>query len=319
MTLNIKNLKVSIDTPDGIFDAVSSISLDIQSGETVALVGESGCGKTMTSLAVIGHLADQVFISGGSIHINGEDVTGLDPYQRRKRTLPHTAMIFQEPMTSLNPVMRVGDQLIEAIQIRFPVSRSEAKVRAIKHLDLVQIPEAKKRFRSYPHELSGGQRQRVMIAMALASEPDLLVADEPTTALDVIVQAEILALIRDLCKQQGIGLLLITHDLGVVARMADQVAVMYRGEIVEAGTVEKFFAAPIHPYTNGLINCLPGEGRELVSIKGLPPRLGPTPRGCGFAERCDEATSDCENSAPLWTAQSGDHGHLCGLKGSFSQ
>ncbi len=291
--LSVKDLVVSVGRGP---DIVRNVSFRIEPGEILGLVGESGSGKSMTSLALMGLLPPTLSISGGSVMLDDTDITYLAPYQRVRRNCGRVAMIFQEPMTSLNPVLRVGDQIEEAVQVHDPDANASARAREL--LDLVRIPDAAHQLSAYPHELSGGMRQRVMIAIALACRPRVLIADEPTTALDVTVQRQVLGLIRELCDSLHMGVLFITHDLGVVAQLADRVAVMYAGELMETADVGPLFRAPLHPYTAGLMACLPNPESDdpiMATIPGSAPRPGEIPDGCPFAPRCDRASAPCRS------------------------
>jgi oligopeptide/dipeptide ABC transporter ATP-binding protein len=278
--------------------AVDGLSLTVARGETLALVGESGCGKSMTALSVMGLVPDPAGrIAGGSIRLDGAELVGLPEARLEKLRGDRMAMIFQEPMTSLNPVMTIGDQVAEALILHRGLSRPAADRQALSVLEEVKIPSAARRFHDYPHQFSGGMRQRVMIAIALACEPALLLADEPTTALDVTIQAQVLGLLADLKARHGMAMLFITHNLGVVAQIADRVAVMYAGQIVEEGLVERIFARPAHPYTRALFAAIPRmdiEGQELAAITGRVPALDAMPAGCRFAPRCPLAQAGCE-------------------------
>jgi oligopeptide/dipeptide ABC transporter ATP-binding protein len=297
--LEIRDLSVSFRTESGAVRALDGVSLDVPRGKTVGLVGESGSGKSVTSLAIMGLLPrPPARLEGGSIKLDGRELTTLDERGLRQVRGRHIGMIFQEPMTSLNPVFTVGFQIMEALRAHRRMSRSEARTRAIALLDRVGIPAARERIDAYPHQLSGGMRQRVMIAIALAGEPELLIADEPTTALDVTIQAQILDLLADLQRDLGMSVLLITHDLGVVAGHVHEVFVMYAGKIVEHAPTASLFAEPLHPYTRGLLESVPryvgnrGKAR-LRTIPGTVPDLAHLPRGCRFIERCGYAGPDC--------------------------
>ncbi len=297
------------------FNVVSGVSMRIERGEVVGLVGESGCGKSMTSLAIMGLLpAPQARLQAGSIALDGKDITSLPPYRRVEAGCGGVAMIFQEPMTSLNPVLTIGDQLAEAIRVHDGVSGPALRHRAQELLEMVRMPDAALQLGAYPHELSGGMRQRVVIAIALACRPQVLIADEPTTALDVTVQSQILALIRELCDELSMAVLFITHDLGVVAQLADRVLVMYAGRIVESAPVGTIFREPAHPYTRGLLACLPNplaRGRRLQTIVGQAPRPHEIGDGCAFAARCAYAEDACRSPGADWRQVDGDHGVLC--------
>jgi peptide/nickel transport system ATP-binding protein len=288
--LAVQDLRVHFATEDGIVKAVDGISYELQPGRVLGIVGESGSGKSVSSLTIMGlSRAENARISG-SVMFDGRDMLTLDAEQIRAVRGNDIAMIFQDPLSSLHPFYRVGDQIIEAIQAHRDVPRGEALDRTIELLGLVGIPEPKRRVGAYPHEFSGGMRQRAMIAMALANEPKLLIADEPTTALDVTVQAQILELISRLKDELGMAVIIITHDLGIVAEMADEIAVMYAGRIVERAPARRIFAAPEHPYTWGLLGSIPRldavRGSELVPIPGRPPSLIKLPSGCSFHPRC---------------------------------
>jgi oligopeptide transport system ATP-binding protein len=287
--LSVEDLRVRFRTDRGHVHAVNGISFDIAPGETLGLVGESGCGKSVTSLAVLGLLARNGEVTGGRAVFEGRDLIGLSDSQLRRVRGREVGMIFQDPMTSLNPVLTIGRQLREAIETHLGLGRGEATARAAELLDQVGIPSAKARLRDYPHQFSGGMRQRAMIAMALACSPKLLIADEPTTALDVTIQAQILDLLRTLVAEYDSALILITHDLGVVAGMCSRVAVMYAGLLVETGSTDQIFERPRHPYTLGLLTSIPRldqARRALRPIEGVPPNLAEPPGACPFAPRC---------------------------------
>jgi peptide/nickel transport system ATP-binding protein len=306
MVLDVKGLRTVFFTNSGLFKAVDDVSFSVRRGETLAIVGESGCGKSVTALSVMRLVPDPPGrIVGGSIMLEGIDLLSLDESEMRAIRGNRISMIFQEPMTSLNPVMRIGDQITEAVRLHRQMSRKEATAKAVEMLRLVKIPEAERRAQEYPHQLSGGMRQRAMIAMALACRPALLIADEPTTALDVTIQAQILALILELQKELGMGLVLITHDLGVVAQTAQRVIVMYAGRKVEEADVETLFASPRHPYTRGLMASIPSlpslstnADAPLVEIPGMVPSLTNLPKGCAFAPRCGLAMARCREEYP---------------------
>jgi peptide/nickel transport system ATP-binding protein len=316
MVLDVKGLKTVFFTNSGLFKAVDDVSFHVKRGETLAIVGESGCGKSVTALSVMRLIPEPPGrIVGGSIMLEGRDLLGLNEAQMRGIRGNRISMIFQEPMTSLNPVMRIGDQITEAVRLHRAMSRKEAWDQAVEMLRLVRIPVPERRAIEYPHQLSGGMRQRAMIAMALACRPALLIADEPTTALDVTIQAQILALVLDLQKQLGMGLILITHDLGVVAQTAQRVIVMYAGKKVEEADVATLFANPKHPYTRGLMASipsvpLPGANSDvrLVEIPGMVPSLTKLPNGCAFAPRCSYAIARCREEYP--PLQDWGEGHL---------
>ena len=301
--LEVEDLRVRFKTQRGLVHAVNGISFDVRPGETLGLVGESGCGKSVTALATMGILPRAARIPTGSIRLEGRELVGLSERAWRRIRGKEIAMIFQDPMTSLNPVLTVGAQLREAIEEHLDLDRKAATRRAAELLDQVRIPSAADRLRNYPHQFSGGMRQRVMIAMALACEPKLLIADEPTTALDVTIQAQILDLLRDLVTDRGTSLVLITHDLGVVAGMCERVKVMYAGTLVEEGTADELFAAPRHPYTLGLLQSIPrldtGRRQPLRPIPGAPRNMLSEPASCPFAPRCRNRIDQCNDELPL--------------------
>jgi len=300
--LEVEGLSVDIPVPSGMLHPVQDLSFHIDRGETLAIVGESGCGKSLTSLALMDLLPSRAQRTAARLELDGQDLTRLSERQMSDLRGNRMSMIFQEPMTSLNPAYTLGDQLIEALRRHRGVTVDEARDRAVWLLEKVGITAARGRLGQYPHQLSGGLRQRVMIAMALMCGPDLIIADEPTTALDVTIQAQILHLLADLQREFQTGLILITHDLGVVARVADRVAVMYAGQIVEQGTARQIFQAPTHPYTQGLLECIPipgktARGAHLGSIPGIVPSLVGDMLGCHFAERCRYAVDLCRAGA----------------------
>jgi peptide/nickel transport system ATP-binding protein len=300
--LDIQDLKVGLDTDNGVVRALDGLSLTIARGETFALVGESGCGKSMTALALLRLLPENGAVTGGRVMLDGTtDLVELPELAMRLIRGRRVAMIFQEPSTSLNPVMRVGDQLVEAIEAHTALRGQAARAKAIEWLGRVGIPEPERRIDEYPFRLSGGQKQRIMIAMALATEPDFLVADEPTTALDVTIQAQILELLKTLQREQGMGMLLITHDLAVVSGMAHRVALMYAGQIIEVADADEFFRAPRHPYANALLRALPDankRGGSLAAISGTVPPLWQEFNACRFAPRCERAFEICNHRSP---------------------
>ena len=299
--LEVRGLRTHFHTDRGLFRAVDGIDFSVDRGRTVGLVGESGCGKSVTSLSVMGLVASPGLVEADAIRFDGRDVLGLSADERRKLRGGKMSMIFQEPMTSLNPVHTIGQQIVEAILAHTTMSPAAAKKRAIEMLDLVRIPSAAQRVDDYPHRLSGGMRQRVMIAMALSCEPTLLIADEPTTALDVTIQAQILDLLQDLQKRLGMAILIITHDLGVIAEIADEVVVMYAGKIVESAPVDALFADPQHPYTIGLLGSIPRieiDRARLSTIEGTVPSPNNQPKGCRFAPRCPFAEPRCHLEPP---------------------
>jgi peptide/nickel transport system ATP-binding protein len=319
MVLDVKNLQTVFFTNSGLFRAVDDVSFSVRRGETLAIVGESGCGKSVTALSIMRLVPDPPGrIVGGSVALEGTDLLGLDEAEMRAIRGNRISMIFQEPMTSLNPVMRIGDQITEAVRLHRKMTAKEAWNKAVDMLRLVRIPEPEQRAREYPHQLSGGMRQRAMIAMALACRPALLIADEPTTALDVTIQAQILALIVELQKELGTGLILITHDLGVVAQTAQRVIVMYAGKKVEEASVEALFENPRHPYTRGLMASMPAvatfgsnSDARLVEIPGMVPSLTNLPPGCAFAPRCALAIDRCRAEYPPLQDWGGDHLAAC--------
>ena len=301
--LEVKNLKTYFFTDGGVVKSVDDVCFNVKPGKTLGVVGESGCGKSITSLSIMQLVETPPGkIVGGEIIYNGENLLGKNADEMRKIRGGEIAMIFQEPMTSLNPVFTVGQQIMEALTIHTDMDKNKAKERAIEMLKLVKIPLAEKRFNEYPHQLSGGMRQRVMIAMALSCNPKLLICDEPTTALDVTIQAQILDLINELKEKLGTSIMMITHDLGVIAEVADDVMVMYAGKIVEYGTADQIFETPMHPYTHGLMNCIPKLNDEnetrLHVIPGMVPSPDRMPKGCAFCPRCSEAKKICEEKMP---------------------
>lgn len=304
MLLEVKNLKTDFKLKKGIVHAVDDVSFSIDKGEILAIVGESGSGKSVTSLSVMGLIREPGQIAGGEILFKDKDLTKLSTQELQKIRGDQISMIFQEPMTSLNPVYRIKDQLMESILTHTKMTKKEALEHSIKMLDLVGIPSAAKRANDYPHQMSGGMRQRVMIAMALSCHPELLIADEPTTALDVTIQAQILDLLQNLRSQLNMAVLLITHDLGVVAETAERVIVMYCGKIVEEAEVTSLFSAPKHPYTVGLLESIPkleGDCERLYMIKGMVPNPMQMPRGCAFSDRCDRCMEKCKEQMPALT------------------
>ena len=295
--LEIKDLRTSFFTPAGEVKAVNGVSFNLDHGRVLGIVGESGSGKSVTAYSILQILTHPGRIIGGSIRFNGQELVGLSDHEMRKIRGNKISIIFQDPMTSLNPVYTVGNQLMEAIRIHTGRNREQAKARAAEMLALVGINEPEKRLKQYPYELSGGMRQRVMIAMALACEPDILIADEPTTALDVTIQAQILELMQDLQKKLGMAIIMITHDLGVIADMCDEVVVMYAGSICERGTADAIFYRPRHEYTKGLLRSIPNidsdDKERLIPISGTPIDLLCMPSGCPFAPRCERAMKQC--------------------------
>ena len=319
MLLQVEDLRVVFRTEAGSGAAVDGVSFDVDAGETVALVGESGCGKSVTALSILRLLpSPPARLDGGSIRFDGRDLTTMPLPELRRLRGGDIAMVFQEPMTALNPVLTIGAQLTEAIRLHRPVGRAAARSQALELLDLVRIPDAARHLEAYPHRLSGGMRQRVVIAMALACDPRLLIADEPTTALDVTIQAGILDLLRSVQARTGMALLLITHNLGVVADMADRVVVMYAGRVAEQGPARDVLRAPRHPYTRGLLAATPrvphraGEGRApLQEIAGMVPALTAMPPGCAFAPRCHMAEPACAATPPPLLAVGPGHLAAC--------
>ena len=301
--LTVRDLVVRFRTHDTVVYAVNGVTFDVAGGETVGLVGESGCGKSVTNLAIMRLLAKPAGrIEGGSVVFDGQDLVKMPESEVREIRGRDVAMIFQDPMTSLNPVLTIEEQLTETLRAHKQVTKQEARARAIELLSLVGIPKPETRLSSFPHQFSGGMRQRVMIAMALALEPRLLIADEPTTALDVTIQAQVLELIRDLTQRLGTAVILITHDLGVVAGMTQRINVMYAGFIVEAGLTTDIFAKPSHPYTVGLLHSIPridGKDEPLIPIEGAPPNQRMAPVGCPFAPRCQWRVERCDTENPV--------------------
>lgn len=307
--LEIQDLNVTFNTRHGQVTALDSVSMHVNAGETLGVVGESGCGKSITALSVMGLIPmPPGRIAGGAIRLNGENLVGASDARLRQLRGAEVAMIFQEPMTSLNPVFTVGDQIAEAIMLHQNVSRDRAFRDAVALLDRVGIPSPDMRARDYPHQLSGGMRQRVMIAMAVSCRPKVLIADEPTTALDVTVQAQIFDLLNEIQRDFGAAIVLITHDMGAISEMADRVAVMYAGRVIEEARADDVLDHPQHPYARGLISCIPALGKdddELREIPGVVPPLHLLGQGCAFAERCDHAQARCLREKPALI----DHGH----------
>jgi oligopeptide/dipeptide ABC transporter ATP-binding protein len=313
--ISVAHLTTVFDTPNGPVTAVDDVSFEIREGETLGLVGESGCGKSVTALALMGLIQPPGRIAGGSILFKNRDLLKLSEPEMRKVRGAGISLIFQEPMTALNPVFTIGDQIAETLAVHKRATRREAIGVAVELLEKVRIPDARTRIHDYAHQLSGGMRQRVLIAMALACRPSLVIADEPTTALDVTIQAQILDLLREMKASFNLSLLLITHDLGVVAETADRVAVMYAGRIVEQGPVRTIFRQPQHPYTRGLLASMPGgaPGRRLRAIDGNVPTLGELPRGCAFNPRCPERFEPCTLEPPPDYPAGPDHTAKCYL------
>jgi oligopeptide transport system ATP-binding protein len=300
--LEVRDLQVEFRTREGIAKAVNGANYTLRQGETLAVLGESGSGKSVTAQAIMGILdSPPGFVTGGEVLFKGDDLLKMSEEERRQLRGESIAMVFQDALSSLNPVFPVGWQIAELFRIHRGMSKKDAMKQALEALERVRIPAAKERIGDYPHQFSGGMRQRVMIAMAIALEPEILIADEPTTALDVTVQAQILELMADLQREENMGLILITHDLGVVAEVADKVAVMYAGRIVEQASIKEMFASPAHPYTVGLMDSIPSletKAGELRAIKGLPPSLVALPPGCSFAPRCPLAFDRCRQEVP---------------------
>jgi oligopeptide transport system ATP-binding protein len=309
--LEVRNLQVEFRTEQGVARAVQGVNFQVNEGETLAILGESGCGKSVTAQAVMGIIdSPPGFVTAGEVLFRGIDVQKLPEDQRRLVRANKIAMIFQDALSALNPVFTVGWQLGELFRKHRGMSRADGKVKAVELLELVKIPAAKQRVNDYPHQFSGGMRQRVMIAMALALDPEVLIADEPTTALDVTVQAQIMKLLADLQAERNMGLILITHDMGVVADVADRISVMYAGRVVEDAPVRDIYARPSHPYTKALLESIPRvdlKGQELNVIRGLPPSLISIPPGCAFNPRCRYARDNCRvgDPPPLYPVQPG--------------
>lgn len=315
--LTVENLEVSFSTYAGEVQAVRGASFELRRGETLAIVGESGSGKTVAAKSLIQLLPDSGVVKGGEAHFEGDNLLGLSDKEMQKVRGSKISMVFQDPMTSLDPTMRIGPQITESIRKHLGLSRREAEKRAAELLDLVGISSPESRMKQYPHQFSGGMRQRVVIAIALACDPQILIADEPTTALDVTIQAQILDLLRDLQERLGMSIVLITHDLGVVANAADRVAVMYAGKVIEAGTVREVFYEPRHPYTWGLLASVPlpnaDRSQELIPIAGSPPDPLDPPQACPFAARCPHAMKICTHEMPEYTEFSSEQQAACWL------
>lgn len=315
--LEVKDLKVSFATYAGQVQAVRGVNFSLAKGEILAVVGESGCGKSVTAKSIIGlNPTPSSHVDGGQILLNGQDLVKLKEKEMRKLRGKNIGMIFQDPMTSLDPTKQIGYQIMEAIVRHEKVSRKEAYARSVEMLELVGINNPTQRMKQYPHEFSGGMRQRAMIAMSLVCNPQLLIADEPTTALDVTIQAQILDLLQDLREKLGTSILLITHDMGVVADIADRVMIMYAGMAMETGSVREIFYSPMHPYTWGLQSSIPKEGdydHRLIPIDGTPPDLLAPPKGCPFADRCEYAMAICREQMPQTTRRTETHSARCWL------
>ena len=312
--LEVNNLKVEFETADGVVNAVNNVNFSIEEGKILAIVGESGSGKSQTVFAMTG-LLDHNGSATGSVKFEGEEILNIPNQKLNQIRAEKIAMIFQDPMTSLNPYVRVSDQMTEVLMHHHGASKSDALKQSINMLDAVRIPDAINRIRMYPHEFSGGMRQRVMIAMSLLCKPKLLIADEPTTALDVTVQAQIMKLLADLQKDFGMSIILITHDLGVVAGNSDDMLVMYGGEIMEIGKTENIYSAPTHPYTQGLMSAVPrldDSEERLITIPGNPPNMMKSPEGCPFSPRCKFAVDKCSSDSPaLLKIGNSDHFRSC--------
>jgi peptide/nickel transport system ATP-binding protein len=316
--LTVEHLTTGFDQHGRFVPAVIDVSIHVDSGETLCVVGESGSGKSVTALSILKLVQPPGRIAAGRIHFKGRNLLTLSERDMQEVRGAEIALIFQEPMTALNPVFTIGSQIEETLLIHGRATRRTARQKAVELLDAVSIPEPAKRVRDYPHQLSGGLRQRALIAMSLACEPSLVIADEPTTALDVTIQAQILDLMRDLQRRMGLALILITHDLGVVAEMADRVAVMYAGRVVEEAPVKELFHDPKHPYTRGLMASMPGgaPGQRLRAIQGTVPPLGQLPPGCSFAPRCPDRFEPCTTAHPGTTTLAGGRGVKCYLHGT---
>ena len=315
--LSVKELNTSFYTYDGKIDAVKNVSFKVKEGEVLGIVGESGSGKSVTSLSILKLLSKNGRVTNGDVILNGKNITNLDNHEMRKIRGAQISMIFQDPMSSLNPVLPVGDQVAEMLLEHKNISKKEAKEKVLELFKLVQIPEYQKRFKNYPHEFSGGMRQRAMIAMALACNPALLIADEPTTALDVTIQDQILKLLRSLQKDLNMSIIFITHDLGVVSEICTRVMVMYGGMVMETADVENIFNNPKHPYTMGLLKSIPkinqDKNVQLLPIPGSPPDMSNPPTGCPFNPRCAYAREICKIAAPELTTISPTHSSRCWL------
>lgn len=316
--LQVKDLRTYFDTAEGTIRAVDGVSYDVREGETVALVGESGCGKSVSVLSLLRLVSHPGRIVGGEVIFDGKDLLAIPEEEIRGIRGRYIAMVFQEPMTSLNPVLSIGEQIAEALRVHLRMDGKAARRRVTELLHSVGIPDAERRYRDYPHQFSGGMRQRVMIAIALSCNPKILIADEPTTALDVTIQAQLLDMMTGLARQMGTAVILITHNLGIVARYADRVNVMYAGRIVESGPADSIYQEPKHPYTLGLLQCVPridkGRAQKLFSIEGLPPDLIHKLEGCYFQPRCHFAVSICSREYPPLELVSDEHRCACFVK-----
>ncbi|MCM3744678.1 ABC transporter ATP-binding protein [Sporosarcina luteola] len=316
--LSVQDLHVSFKTFGGEVQALRGVSFNLYKGETLAIVGESGCGKSVTANTIMGLIPKPAGrIKNGKVLFKGKDLTKLDKSEMRKVQGVDISMIFQDPMTALNPTLKIGEQLTEGLRTHQKVSKAEAREKAIKLLEVVGIPNPEERMKQYPHQFSGGMRQRIVIAIALICEPELLIADEPTTALDVTIQAQILELFEEIQERTGVSIILITHDLGVVAKIADRIAVMYAGKVIEIGDKREVFYTPQHPYTNGLLASVPRldlKEEELQPIEGTPPDLFSPPNGCPFTARCPFAMEVCERVYPATTGLSETHAVDCWLQ-----
>lgn len=322
--LEVKDLHISFKTFFGEVEAVRGISFDVGKKETVAIVGESGCGKSVTANSIMQLLPmPPAFYKSGEIFFHGEDIVKKTEKEMQAIRGNHISMVFQDPMTSLNPTMKVGKQIVEGLVKHQKMSKEEAEAKAIDMLKLVSVPQPEKRIKQYPYEFSGGMRQRVMIALAMVSNPQLLIADEPTTALDVTVQAQIIELMKSLQEQHDMSIILITHDLGVVADMSDRVIVMYAGQIVETGLVNEIFEDAVHPYTIKLLQSVPRldmkKGQPLNAIEGTPPDLYIPPKGCAFYDRCDRAMKVCKDHVPEFISHTPTHYSRCWLEHEFAK
>ncbi|ELZ84648.1 oligopeptide ABC transporter ATP-binding protein [Haloferax elongans ATCC BAA-1513] len=312
--LSVRNLQTRFQTAGETVQAVDGVSFDIAEGEILGIVGESGCGKSVTSLSLMDIVPEPGEVHGGTVRFDGEDILTKSPEEKRQLRGNRVSMVFQEPAKALNPVFDIGWQVGEPLRVHENLTKSASRAKAVELMRRVGIPSPEERVDDYPHEFSGGMRQRAMLAMALACTPDLLIADEPTTALDVTIEAQILDLIQELNVQTSMSVLIVTHDLGVVAEVCDRVAVMYAGRVVEYGDVEDIFANPQHPYTKGLIDCVPdptADEQSLEAISGTVPNLADTPEGCNFAPRCPHATDECRQIDPRMRAVGDDHYSAC--------